>query len=131
MQSPQLTAVFVEVPESYIGFVKELPGANTQGDTLEEARENLREAVSWSWKPTGPWPSRTRRLQRHSRIAFPAGCMKRIELVHYLEKADASIGAKAESIPSSFSLSARRSWRARAATICRFPGRSSTRGPIQ
>ena len=40
-----LTAVFMEVPEGYIAFVEELPGANTQGDTLEEARENLREAV--------------------------------------------------------------------------------------
>jgi len=42
----QLTAVFVEVPEGYIAFVEELPGANTQGATLQEARENLREAVS-------------------------------------------------------------------------------------
>jgi predicted RNase H-like HicB family nuclease len=41
-----LTAVFVEVPEGYIAFVEELPGANTQGTTLEEARANLREAVS-------------------------------------------------------------------------------------
>lgn len=41
----KLTAVYVEVPEGYIAFVEELPGANTQGDTLEEARENLREAV--------------------------------------------------------------------------------------
>jgi predicted RNase H-like HicB family nuclease len=41
----QLTAVFMQVPEGYIAFVEELPGANTQGDTLEEARENLREAV--------------------------------------------------------------------------------------
>ena len=40
-----LTAVFMQVPEGYIAFVEELPGANTQGDTLEEARENLREAV--------------------------------------------------------------------------------------
>ncbi len=40
-----LTAVFVEVPEGFIGFVEELPGANTQGATLEEARENLQEAV--------------------------------------------------------------------------------------
>ena len=39
------TAVFQKVPEGYIGFVEELPGANTQGDNLEEARENLREAV--------------------------------------------------------------------------------------
>lgn len=41
----KLTAVFVKVPEGYIAFVEELRGANTQGDTLEEARENLKEAV--------------------------------------------------------------------------------------
>lgn len=41
----KLTAVFRKVPEGYIGFVEELPGANTQGATLDEARENLREAV--------------------------------------------------------------------------------------
>jgi predicted RNase H-like HicB family nuclease len=41
----QLTAVYMQVPEGYIAFVEELPGANTQGETLEEARENLREAV--------------------------------------------------------------------------------------
>lgn len=40
-----LTAVFEKVPEGYIGFVPELPGANTQGATLEEARSNLDEAV--------------------------------------------------------------------------------------
>ena len=41
----KLTAVFQKVPEGYIAFVEELPGANTQGATLEEARENLNEAV--------------------------------------------------------------------------------------
>jgi predicted RNase H-like HicB family nuclease len=41
----KFTAVFMPVPEGYIGFVEELPGANTQGATLEEARENLSEAV--------------------------------------------------------------------------------------
>jgi predicted RNase H-like HicB family nuclease len=42
----QLTAVYVHVPEGgYFAFVEELPGANTQGATLAEARENLREAV--------------------------------------------------------------------------------------
>ncbi|HJQ32071.1 MAG TPA: type II toxin-antitoxin system HicB family antitoxin [Pyrinomonadaceae bacterium] len=40
-----LNAVYLKVPEGYIGFVEELPGANTQGATLEEARENLKEAV--------------------------------------------------------------------------------------
>jgi predicted RNase H-like HicB family nuclease len=40
-----LTAVFQKVPQGYIGFVEELPGANTQGVTLEEARSNLEEAI--------------------------------------------------------------------------------------
>ena len=42
----QCTAVFRRVPEGYIAFVEEFPGANTQGATLEEARTNLREAVA-------------------------------------------------------------------------------------
>jgi predicted RNase H-like HicB family nuclease len=42
----ELTAVFRRVPEGYIAFVEELPGANTQGATLEEARANLKEAVA-------------------------------------------------------------------------------------
>jgi predicted RNase H-like HicB family nuclease len=41
----KLTAVYMKVPEGYIAFIEELPGANTQGATLEDARENLREAV--------------------------------------------------------------------------------------
>ena len=41
-----LTAVFRRFPEGYAAFVEELPGANTQGATLEEARANLLEAVT-------------------------------------------------------------------------------------
>ena len=41
----KLTAVFERVPEGYIAFVEELPGANAQGKTLDEARRNLTEAV--------------------------------------------------------------------------------------
>ena len=41
----RFTAVYVKVPEGYVAFVEELPGANTQGATLEEARANLQEAV--------------------------------------------------------------------------------------
>lgn len=41
----KLTAVFRKFPEGYAAFVEELPGANTQGATMEEARENLKEAV--------------------------------------------------------------------------------------
>ena len=40
-----LTAVYQKVVEGYIAFIEELPGANTQGKTLEEARANLVEAV--------------------------------------------------------------------------------------
>ena len=41
----RFTAVFRKVPEGYVGFVEELPGANTQGATLDETRKNLQEAV--------------------------------------------------------------------------------------
>ena len=41
----KFTAVFEKVAEGYIAFVEELPGANTQGSTIEEARTNLQEAV--------------------------------------------------------------------------------------
>ncbi len=40
-----LTLVFRKVPEGYIGIVEELPGANSQGETLEQTRANLEEAV--------------------------------------------------------------------------------------
>ena len=43
------TAVFEEVPESdgggYVAYVEELPGAITEGDTLEDARQNLKDAI--------------------------------------------------------------------------------------
>jgi len=44
-----LTAVYEEVPESegggYVAYTEELPGAISEGDTLDEARENLRDAI--------------------------------------------------------------------------------------
>jgi len=41
-----LTAIFEEAEEGgYVGYVAELPGANSQGETLEETRENLSEAI--------------------------------------------------------------------------------------
>lgn len=39
------TAIFEKVEGWYIGYIEELPGVNTQGKTLKEVRENLREAV--------------------------------------------------------------------------------------
>ena len=45
--SLDLTAVFRKDAEGgYVAFVEELPGANTQGETIDEARDNLREAVA-------------------------------------------------------------------------------------
>ena len=41
----EFTAVYRKVAEGYVAYVEELPGANTQGGTLDEARDNLREAV--------------------------------------------------------------------------------------
>lgn len=44
-----LTAVYEQVSESegdgYLAYIEELPGAISEGDTLEQARENLRDAV--------------------------------------------------------------------------------------
>lgn len=44
-----LTAIYEEVPESegggYLAYTEELPGAISEGDTLEEARQNLRDAI--------------------------------------------------------------------------------------
>jgi predicted RNase H-like HicB family nuclease len=40
------TAVFRRFPEGYAAFVEELPGAKTQGATLDEARANLLEAAT-------------------------------------------------------------------------------------
>ena len=40
-----LTAVFEKSPQGYIGHIEELPGANTQGATLEETKANLVEAI--------------------------------------------------------------------------------------
>jgi len=40
------TAVFEKDGDWWVAYVQELPGANTQGATIEEARENLREAVT-------------------------------------------------------------------------------------
>lgn len=45
-----VTAVYEQVPESegggYTAYAEELPGAIPEGDTLEEARNNLRDAVA-------------------------------------------------------------------------------------
>ena len=66
----QLTAVYIAVPEGYIAFVGELPGANTQGDTLEEAQENLREAVELVLEANRELAKRTLQGQSVTRESF-------------------------------------------------------------
>ena len=40
------TAVYEPAEEGgYVAFVEEVPGAISQGETLDEARENLKEAL--------------------------------------------------------------------------------------
>lgn len=41
----EFTAVFEKRGGWYVAYVEEVPGANTQGKTLKEARENLKEAL--------------------------------------------------------------------------------------
>ncbi len=41
----QLTAVYQKRGRGYIGWIEEIPGANTQGATFAEVKENLKEAV--------------------------------------------------------------------------------------
>ena len=41
----KFTAVFEQEGNWWIGYVEELPGANAQGRTLAEARDNLKEAI--------------------------------------------------------------------------------------
>ncbi len=45
LMESKFTAIFEKDGDVWIGYVEEIPGANTQGKTLEEARENLKEAV--------------------------------------------------------------------------------------
>jgi len=41
----QFTAIYKKSGKWYLGWVEEIPGVNTQGKTLKEVKENLREAL--------------------------------------------------------------------------------------
>ena len=43
--SRQFTAIYKKRGKWYLGWVEEIPGVNTQGRTLKEAKENLKEAL--------------------------------------------------------------------------------------
>jgi len=69
----EFTAVFEKVPEGYVAFVEELPGANTQGATLAEARANLHEAIALVRKP----------IARSPRNRFAADTLRALSCVHH------------------------------------------------
>ena len=41
----EFTAIYKKSGKWYLGWIEEIPGANTQGKTLKEAKENLKEAL--------------------------------------------------------------------------------------
>ena len=82
----QLTAVYQKVAEGYIAFVEELPGANTQGATLEETRANLKgsDGPGSGVQPrSGRRDSAGKRL--HPRNLHARRPVKRRELVRHLK----------------------------------------------
>ena len=42
----EFTAIYKKSGKWYLGWVEEIPGVNTQGRTLKETKENLKEALS-------------------------------------------------------------------------------------
>ena len=54
----QFTGVFQKRDRWYVAYVEEIPGVNTQGRTLKEARENLKEALKLVVEANGELASR-------------------------------------------------------------------------
>ncbi len=59
MSQLTLTVVYMKVPEGYVAFIEELPGANTQGRTMDEARNNLEEAATMVMAANRQMPERS------------------------------------------------------------------------
>ena len=51
----EFTAVFRKVPEGYIAFVEELPGANTQAPSLAKLGETSKSHSPWDSKAIENW----------------------------------------------------------------------------
>ena len=69
----EYTAVFKKSGKWIIAWIEEVPGANTQGKTMREARENLREALSLILATNRKEARRVRPVKRESfRITVPA-----------------------------------------------------------
>jgi len=71
MAEIMLTAIYEEAEEGgYISYIAELPGANSQGETMEEVRENLLEAAQMIIEANH---ERVRRLQATLRLPASYG----------------------------------------------------------
>ena len=69
----EYTAVFKKSGKWIIAWIEEVPGANTQGKTMKEARSNLREALSLILESNREAARRSRPLRRENfRINVPA-----------------------------------------------------------
>ena len=45
MEKREFTAIYKKEGNSYVGWIEEVPGVNTQGHTKKEVKENLKEAL--------------------------------------------------------------------------------------
>ena len=82
-----LTAVYRKVPEGYIGFIEKLPGANTQGRTLDEVRSNLREAAELILEANRDLARQNMdEADRDPRAASDRRRVKRRDLIGHLEQ---------------------------------------------
>lgn len=71
------TVMYKEAPEGgYVAFVSSLPGCHTQGETLEEVRKNVREAIELyleSLRAQGEsLPEKTETIQEFVKVLVPA-----------------------------------------------------------
>ncbi len=82
-----LTAIFQKVPEGYVGFIEEVPGADTRGRTLEEVREKLADALEQVLENNRALAERGIQGKDVIRepMALPLG-MKRTDLLRHLQR---------------------------------------------
>ncbi len=74
MKNIELTAVFEPCDEGgFMAYIQEIQGINTQGETIEEAKENLADAVNLVFehiRDENKKPKAKRLLRKHCRLAF-------------------------------------------------------------
>jgi len=94
----RLTAVYMKVPEGYIAFVEELPGANTKGRLLKRRVRIWKKPSRWSWMQTVKCASSRWLASTLFGKALSCRRVKRTDLIRHLERLDASVTAKAATI---------------------------------